>query len=105
MLENITPGSNVNVKIVKAPTNEAARKTLVRIISKDEDVRTENKRLKATYKANFNPQPRGGRLYSGRMPKVHILKGKIGEAGTVKATVDVINDLKSVARFIEVSAG
>jgi len=50
-----------------------------------------------------NPSMRGGRLYGGRQVKLYPVKAEIGEQGTVLATPDVIADLKSVARFIEVS--
>ena len=104
MLDNITTGSTINIKVVKQPTSEAARKTLVRLLSKDADAVADNKRLKDTRKANYNPQPRGGRLYSGRMPKIRNVKGNLGETGTIKATYDVIKDLGSVAKFLEISA-
>ncbi|MBX2850351.1 MAG: hypothetical protein KTR15_01240 [Phycisphaeraceae bacterium] len=105
-MADIAPGSTVNVKIVKTPTNASARKTLVRILSKDAEVIAENKRLKKVRKTNQTHSPRGGRwrVWEGRLPKQHPVEGKLGEAGTVLASPDVLTDLKSVERFVEVSA-
>lgn len=101
-----TPGSTVNIKIVKAPTSASARKTLVRLLSKDAEVVKENKRLKKVRATNQTHSPRGGRwrVWEGRLPKQHPVKGDVGEAGTIIATADVLTDLKSVEKFVEVSA-
>ena len=100
-MADITPGSTV-----KTPTNASARKTLVRILSKDAEVVAENKRLKKVRKTNQTHSPRGGRwrVWEGRLPKQRPVTGDIGEAGTVLASPDVLTDLKSVERFVEVSA-
>ena len=99
----IKPGSQVQVKIVAHPSNTSARKTLVRLLSKDEAHSTENKRLARIRRKMYSPRRRGGRLYSGRMPKLRRVKGEPGESGTILATMDVIRDLGSVSRFVEVS--
>lgn len=104
MLDKITPGSRVNVKIVKQPTNTAAAKTLVRVLSKDQDVTAENKRLRKSRDRHFRTHQRGGRQWAVRVVKQRPVRGEVGEAGTVTATHDVINDLRSVERFVEVSA-
>ena len=103
MLENIDPGSRVNVKIVSQPTNAAAVKTLQRVLNKDEVARQENVRQEKVRKAGFRTKQRGGRPWEVRLVKQHAVKGRIGESGTVTATVDVLRDLGSVQRFIEVT--
>ncbi len=103
MLDKITPGSRVDIKIVKQPTNAAAAKTLVRVLSKDEKVKAENKRLRIARDGHFEARTRSGRLWGVRVVKQRPVKGVVGESGTVTATVDVLNDLRSVQRFIEVS--
>ncbi len=99
----IKPGSKVQVKIVAHPTNIGARKTLIRLLSKDEVHAAEEKRLTRIRHKMYRPRRRGGRLYSGRMPKLRRLKGEPGESGTILATMDVIRDLGSVSRFVEIS--
>lgn len=103
MLDKIAPGSKINIKIVKQPTNIAASKTLVRVLAKDPVVTAEHNRQAKLRKVHYNPQPRGGRLYGGHLVKQHPIKGVLGEAGTITATASVLRDLGSVQRFIEVS--
>jgi len=103
-MATIKPGSSVLVKVVKAPTNAAATKTIVRLLSKDKTVMKENKRQRQIRKRLYAPQPRGGRTYGGYIVKQHPVKGVIGEQGTITASLDVLQDLKSVERFVEVSA-
>ncbi|XAL99153.1 hypothetical protein OT109_16415 [Phycisphaeraceae bacterium D3-23] len=105
-MSDITPGSTVTVKVVKAPKSEAARKTLVRLLSKDAAVIAENKRLKKVRKANETMSTRGGRwrVWESRLVKQRPVTGTVGEAGTFRATPDVVRDLNSVDKFIEVSA-
>lgn len=105
-MSDITPGSTVTVKVVKAPKNAAARKTLVRLLSKDADVIKENKRLKKVRKSNQTMSTRGGRwrVWESRLVKQRPVTGNIGEQGTFLATPDVVRDLNSVEGCIEVSA-
>ncbi len=104
-MDSIQPGSTVTVKIVKTPTNAAARKTLVRLLSKDEAHKAELSRRSKVRKTGYNPQPRGGRLYSGHVVfGSKPIRGDVGEQGSLRATVDVISDLRSVQRFVEVNA-
>ena len=105
-MADITPGTTVTVKIVKQPASDAARKTLVRLLSKDAEVVAENKRLKKVRKTNQTHSPRGGRwrVWEGRLPKQHPVEGKVGESGTILASVDVLTDLSSVEKYVEVSA-
>ncbi len=101
---NIKPGSTITLTVVKYPTNLAARKTLQRLLGQDKDHAIEQRRLKKVYKSNFDPQPRGGRLYAGRLVKQHPLKGTKGEQGTIRATPSVMRDLPKVSRFVEIKS-
>lgn len=103
MLDKIAPGSKVNVKIVKQPTNAAATKTLMRVLAKDHEVSTEHQRQAKLRKTHYSPGRRAGRLWGGQLVKQHPIKGRVGEAGTVLATTAVLRDLGSVERFVEVS--
>ena len=103
MLDKIAPGSKVNVKIVKQPTNAAAVRTLMRVLAKDPVVYAEHDRQAKIRRKNFSPSRRAGRLWGGQVVKQHPIKGRVGEAGTILATTSVLRDLNSVQRFIEVS--
>jgi len=104
-MADITPGTTVNVKIVKKPASEGARKTLVRLLSKDPAVVKENLRLKKVRAANEVATQRGGRVrvWAGRVPKQDAVEGIVGESGTILASVDVLTDLKGVAKYVQVS--
>jgi len=102
-MATIKPGSSVLVKVVKPPTNAAATKTIVRLLSKDKTVMKENKRQQQIRKRLYAPQARGGRTYGGYIVKQHPVKGVVGEQGTITASLDVMQDLKSVERFVEVT--
>lgn len=103
MLDSIQPGDRIAVRITRQPTNAAAVKTLQRVLAKDPQVKAEHERYRKIRKKNYNPGMRGGRLYAGQLVKQHPIKGQTGESGQVRATVDVLRDLRSVERFIEVS--
>lgn len=103
MLETIAPGSSIQVKVVANPTSVAAAKTLVRVLNKDAAHIAECKRHRKVRKTHFRTINRGGRKYAIHVPKQHPVKGQAGESGTVRATADVLADLRSVKRFIEVS--
>jgi hypothetical protein len=103
MLDKFAPGSKVNVKIVKHPTNAAAVRTLMRVLAKDPVVYAEHDRQAKIRKKNFNPGRRAGRMWGGYVVKQHPIKGRVGEAGTILATTSVLRDLGSVQRFVEVT--
>ncbi len=104
MPQSINPGQKINVKIVKRPTNAAARKTLVRLLNKDADAQREQERLRRARDRHANPHQRSGRIWVSRVVKQRPLKGEPGESGTLQATPDVLRDLGSVERFVEVEA-
>lgn len=103
-LSDIQPGTTLKIDVVAEPTNQAAKKTIARVLGKDATIAQGNRLQSRIRRKNYNPQMRGGRLYSGKVVKQHLVKSTIGESGTVIATSDVLRDLNSVKRFIAVSA-
>ncbi|MEM6550900.1 MAG: hypothetical protein AAF750_02000 [Planctomycetota bacterium] len=104
-LTDIAPGTDVKVTITKTPTNAAAEKTLLRILHKDPAVAAEQKRLQKSRRKNEKLTVRGGRLrvWEHRQVKIASASATAGTTGTLKATVDVLRDLASVARFVDVT--
>ncbi len=102
-LEEIAPGSRISLKVVKHPTNTAATKTLVRLLSKDREVQRENDRHRRVRKTTFTQNQRGGRFWDVNVVKQQPVKGAVGESGTITATLDVLRDLRSVSRFIDIN--
>src|SRR5688572_671210 len=103
MLENIAPGSQVTLKVVKEPTSAAARKTIVRLLSKDRGVKRENERLRKARVKHFSQSRRGGRFWDVNVVKQAAVEAKPGVSKTITASLDVLSDLRSVSRFVEVS--
>ena len=101
-MADITPLSQITVTVTKAPTNAAAVKTIVRILSKDRIIAGHNRRQERIRKAGFRQNQRGGRFWDVHVVKQHPVLGKPGDTGTILATLDVITDLKSVEKWVEV---
>jgi hypothetical protein len=101
---SITPGQNINIKIVKRPTNEAALKTIRRVLGKDSAVQKEDRIATNRRRRGFTTKPRGGRPWNLHKSRLLLIHGQPGEGGTVKATLDVIRDLGKLAKFIEITA-
>jgi hypothetical protein len=99
----IALGSMIHVKIVRQPTTARAAKTLERLLCKDRGLQKEVKRQSKIRKEGFRSHQRGGRPWEVRVVKQHAAEGKVGEQGTIWATADVIRDLGSVERFIEIT--
>jgi hypothetical protein len=104
MAVDVKPGSVVNVTVKKSPTNEAAAKTLSRLFAKDpvhKKARVQRKKLLA---AAMDVRRRGGRPWEVRPKAPRLVQPVAGDACTIRATMDVIGDLRSVERFVEVKA-
>lgn len=102
-LNEIKVGSHVHVHVVKTPRRSAAAKTLVRLLSKDVEVKHNDRRLRKVRRSGLRLKQRGGRRWAVRMVKQRSVVGQAGESGTIAATVDVLADLASVAGFVQVS--
>ncbi|MFP4143577.1 MAG: hypothetical protein ACOCTI_07010 [Phycisphaeraceae bacterium] len=102
-MADINPGDKINVKIVKRPTNQAALKTVQRLLARDPEMAAEIERERKVRKRNTEIRSRGGRPWAVRLVKHHPVQGEVGEQGTMRATVDVLRDLPSVERFVEVT--
>ena len=100
---DITPGATVSIEISAPPRNEAAKKTLYRICRKDAGVAKFHRRWKDK-RPSWQTWIRGGKLWHHQMKSRPPLKLTAGAKYTVHATVDVIRDLESVRKWVNVSA-
>jgi hypothetical protein len=102
MLANVAPGATVSITVKKAPTSGAAAKTLSRIFAKD----PANRRLRARRKDLRTDETffirRGGRPWGVRPKAPRLVQPGAGDSCKVLATVDVLNDLGSVERVVDV---
>ena len=101
---DLSPGQRVHVRVTSRPTNRAASKTLVRLLSKDADVERRNAKLADNRLANPKFSPRGGRwrVWESREPKKQLVHGEVGEEATFLAGPGELADLRSVSRFVSV---
>ncbi|BAM04224.1 hypothetical protein [Phycisphaera mikurensis] len=103
---DLTPGKRVHVKVTSTPTNASATKTLVRLLSKDPDVKRRNAKMADNRLANPKFSPRGGRwrVWESREPKKALVHGVVGEEATFVAGPGELADLGSVRKFVSVDA-
>src|SRR5262245_13826632 len=90
----VKPGGKIKVTISKTITRESARMTLERLFMMDKAI---HKPIAARSR-NFKelPKRRGGQIWTKRPNKVHPSLSK-GNAATIKATPQHVQDLASVA--------
>ena len=101
---NVSPGATVEIKVTKTPTSERAAKTLSRIFAKDMASKRLARRRHRILAQTAERRRRGGRLWTVKSHAPRLIQPRAGDACRILASVDVIPDLASVKRFIEVSA-
>ncbi|MCB9856683.1 MAG: hypothetical protein H6818_13460 [Phycisphaerales bacterium] len=103
MAIDIKPGSKIKVTLEKAPSNEAASKTLARIFRSNSAGRQARRVRKALRTSAFEGRQRGGRIWRV-MPKApRLCQPEKGTTCELTATTQLIRDLNSVERFVKVS--
>jgi hypothetical protein len=102
---DITPGSAVQVKVTRNPTNEQAAKTLSRVFLRDPDNRKAARRRKRILFQQLRPKTRGGRIWVHHNHAPRMFQPQSGDACSIQCVTTVdLNDLASVSRFVEVAA-
>jgi hypothetical protein len=104
MSVDVKPGAVVHIKVKKTPTNEAAAKTLSRLFAKDpinKRARVQRKKLLA---GAMEVRRRGGRPWEVRPKAPRLVQPVAGDACKIRATTDVLGDLRNVARFVDVQS-
>lgn len=104
MAVELKPGTVVQVTVKRTPTNEAAAKTLSRIFAKDPANRRLRPRRKKLLAGAIDIRRRGGRPWEVRSKAPRLIRPTKGAACSLAVTVDLLPDLRSVERFIEIKA-
>ncbi len=104
MLVDVKPGNTVSMKVRETPTNQAAAKTISRLLAKDPGGRKARMERKKLLRHSSEARRRGGRLWMVRPKAPALFSPAQGATCTLLVTSDVFKDLHSVERFIEVSA-
>jgi len=101
MAIEVKPGQTVRVTISKTINRQSAQKTLERLFLLDKSIRKPIDRRSRNFKEL--PKRRGGVIWTKRPNKVHPTLAR-GAGATIKATPQLIRDLKSVESFVAVQA-
>jgi len=96
-----TPGI-ICVEITAPPTNEAARKTLVRLCRKDPRV-ARHHRTQQRKRPSWESWRRGGRQWHHQMKSPSAVKLTPGTRYSMRGTLDVLRDLASIKRWVKVT--
>ncbi|MBI5864146.1 MAG: hypothetical protein HZB38_06530 [Planctomycetes bacterium] len=99
---DIKPGTAVCVEIAKLPTNEAARKTIIRLCRRDPKVESHHRHQQAK-RPSWEYWRRGGMQWHHQMKSKPAVSVRKGAKYTIRATPAVIRDLASVARFVKIT--
>jgi hypothetical protein len=105
MPAELKPGTVITLKVTKNPTNEAAAKTLSRLFAKDPINKRLRVRRKKLLAGAMDVRRRGGRPWEVRPHAPRLIQPKTGDSCKIKATTDVVGDLRKLTRFIEVVVG
>lgn len=97
----IAAGSKIVLEIVKNPTSEGARKTLVRLARKDPAV-VRYHRKQHQKRPSWEEWRRGAMTWHHQMKSQPAVSITPGAKYNITATVDVLRDLASVQRFVKI---
>ena len=105
-VDQLKPGQSVTLTVRQAPSNAAASKTLVRLLSKDPAVRRRDDKLARLRKQTQTKSPRGGRwrVWESRQPKIRTVEASAGSSATFVVGSAEIRDLASVGKYVDVAA-
>ncbi len=95
---DIQPGTQVKITVKSAILSAAAGKTLGRLFMKDPKIRA----VRLTDPKHVTESTRAGRIWRHRPKGTCQDQPAVGDSAQVLATVDVIRDLKSVARYVDI---
>jgi hypothetical protein len=101
MAIDIKSGAQVTLTVNKSITRDSARKTLERLFMMDKSVCKPIEQRAGNFKEL--PKRRGGCIWTKRPNKLHPELNK-GASATIKATPQIIKDLKSVESFVDVKS-
>ncbi len=101
MTAEIEPGQWISVKVTAEPEAAAPIKTMVRLFERDQAMKAERKRLARSRPVRTHR--RGGRPWADRAPRVRVVKTTPGAVYRIFASVDVLRELASLDRYVEIT--
>lgn len=101
MAAEFKSGEWVSVTVKKEPRTHGGRKTLLRMLAKDPGVRKDRERMKKTRPRGEHQ--RGGRLWQDYPPHLRPTTIAPGTTFRVKASLDVLKEIKSIEQYVELA--
>lgn len=101
MPTDIRPGQWVTVKITKRPRSEGGVKTLIRLFEKDRTAQQERQRLSRARVVRGHV--RGGRIWHDRPARIVVPQIAAGTSCKLFASLDVLRELASVGKCVEIT--
>ncbi len=98
----IVPGSQVTVEMIRRPTSQAAAKTLMRLFRKDPAI-VRHHRHQHAKRPSWQEWRRGNAIWHHQMRTRPAVRLEVGRTYRLRASPDVIRDLRSVERFVKVT--
>lgn len=99
---NITPNTTVVMTVTATPTREAGLKTIQRLARKD-PAQQRHQRHRKSKRPSWQEWRRGGRFWHHQMRTESGIRIQRGSTFTIRATIDVLRDLASVAQWVQVA--
>lgn len=100
-MSSLKPASRMTFTVVKAPTAASARKTLVRLMQMQPEVKRSLSFLKVRRRREDNrQQQRGGRMWTARVAASKLVHLEAGATFTLTVTPQIAADLNSVGKYL-----
>lgn len=98
----IVPGSEVTVEMIRVPSRRAAAMTLIRLFRKDPAI-VRHQRHQHAKRPSRQEWRRGNAIWHHQMRTRPAVRLEVGRTYRLRATLDVIRDLRSVEPFVKVT--
>ena len=105
MADLIVPSKTVTFTIKKTPARPADRKTIQRLMRMQRPIQNALEKLSRVRRQERNHRrQRAGRMWMVRYPMTRVTNVIKGETFTLRVTPQIVNDLKAVAKFLDMKA-
>ncbi len=101
---DLSPNTDMTFTISREPRTPAARKTIERLMWMQPEVQKDLRKLARQRKQkDIRPTIRAGRVWFDRPRATRTARAEVGAAFTIRVTPQIVNDLQSVASYLEAS--
>lgn len=98
------PGQSITCTVIKTPTNKGGKVTLTRLMQMDPAIKRGLRRAHHLRQQNLNVYNRGNRDWTSRVACGKIVRPIKGQSWTMTYSVNIADELASLAKFIEFKA-